>query len=75
MKNYNMLPKKVLNPPLNACTVTKMATHPACDTRPKVGLKPTTPHRAAGIRTDPASKTHRCEFFHYLIALEIHQNH
>lgn len=30
-----------------------MSTHPECDTRPKVGLKPTTPQRAAGIRTEP----------------------
>lgn len=30
--------------------------HPEWDTRPKVGLKPTTPQRAAGIRTDPKKK-------------------
>lgn len=32
-----------------------MAAHPECDTRPKVGLKPTTPHREAGTRTDPVN--------------------
>lgn len=33
-----------------------MCTHPEWDTRPKVGLNPTTPQRAAGIRTDPKQK-------------------
>lgn len=31
----------------------KSFTDPECDTRPKDGLKPTTPHRAAGILTEP----------------------
>ena len=30
--------------------------YPELDKRPEVGLKPTTPHRAAGIRTDPRHK-------------------
>jgi hypothetical protein len=30
-----------------------MSSHPEWGTRPKVGLKPTTPQRAAGILTDP----------------------
>lgn len=38
-------------------TVAEMATYPECDTRLKVGLSPTTPHREAGIRTDPATMT------------------
>lgn len=33
--------------------IIEMDTHPECDIRPKVGFKPITPHRAAGIRTDP----------------------
>lgn len=31
----------------------KLAAHPSCGTRAKVGLKPTTPHSAAGSLTDP----------------------
>jgi hypothetical protein len=34
-----------------------IGTYPAWERRPSVGLKPTTPHSAAGIRTDPPPST------------------
>jgi len=40
-----------------------VGAYPALERRPAVGLNPTTPHSAAGIRTEPAAQARTAASF------------